>query len=680
MEHNLCVLIDFENIAAGAEKEGLGRFKLELVIRRLKDKGRILVARAYGDWGRFAKFKQDLLRLGITLMELTSYRGQEKNRADIALVVDAMELAYTRQHLDTFVVLSGDSDFTPLIMRLKELNKRVLGVGTRRSTSALLKDACDEFIFYDTLVKEQSEIFPMPRRQPEPREPEPEEEEGEVGAAEDETVSSLTKEEAFALIVETLKGLQHDSPGAVSAGLVKASILRKEPAFNETEYGFSTFTRMLEAAVAKGLLVLHRDERAGGVRVEVATEGTAPLPPPPTPAEEEIAELPGLSGEAARLREVLAEAGVDPLPRVYRHTVVYEFADHVQDRMNNKKRNTFLYTVGDVARRCRDTVPPVPPRHVRSVLQALAQSGELQHPDGKPARSPTAPFIIRKDGDGLLDALSNLYLRTLMELGESLSDSLALSQLLYGDDDHAMVVEEMVAWLVHERAHEASQAQEEGADREPRRGREGRPEERRDDRGNGERRDERRDERRRDDRGNGENRRGRDERRDDRGRDARRDDGRRRDDRGRDGRRDDRRRDEHADNRGRRPETAPRPEPREGETVIATVFAPPLVPLPVEPPAPEAREPQRQEPEIAAPIPEVIAPAAPQAGVEQAPAPETTKTPERRSRSRRAAQAEAEAEPLPPEADEPTAEAAEGEPAKRPRRRSRKPKAEVAEG
>ena len=275
---NLCVLIDFENIAAGAEKEGLGRFKLEYVLRRLKDKGRILVARAYGDWGRFAKFKQDLLRMGVQLMELTSFRGQEKNRADIALVVDAMEFAYTRSHFDTFVILSGDSDFTPLIMRLKELNKRVLGVGTRRSTSALLKDACDEFIFYDNLVREQSDLYSMvpAAKEPPMREPAPPElEEEDVGTAE-EPARSLSKDEAFALMVETIKGLMHDSPGPVSAGLVKASILRKEPAFNELEYGYSGFTRMLEAAQDRGLLTLHRDERAGGVRVEVQSEPVAP--------------------------------------------------------------------------------------------------------------------------------------------------------------------------------------------------------------------------------------------------------------------------------------------------------------------------------------------------------------------------------------------------------------------
>ena len=131
MEQNLCVLIDFENISAGCEKERLGRFDINVVMNRLKDKGRILEARAYGDWGRYARFKQSLLEAGVQMHELPSYGGHDKNRADIALVVDAMDLVYTRDFIDTYVILSGDSDFTPLVMRLRSMNKRVIGIGTR---------------------------------------------------------------------------------------------------------------------------------------------------------------------------------------------------------------------------------------------------------------------------------------------------------------------------------------------------------------------------------------------------------------------------------------------------------------------------------------------------------------------------------------------------------------------
>jgi uncharacterized LabA/DUF88 family protein len=155
LERNLAVLIDFENIVAGCEKEGLGRLDISLLMNRFKETGRVLVARSYADWGRFARYKQGMMREGISLFELSSHGGNTKNWADIALVVDGMELAYTKEYVDTFVVVSGDSDFSPLIHKLKELNKRVIGCGTRASTSRMIVEACDEFLFYDTLVQDQ---------------------------------------------------------------------------------------------------------------------------------------------------------------------------------------------------------------------------------------------------------------------------------------------------------------------------------------------------------------------------------------------------------------------------------------------------------------------------------------------------------------------------------------------
>ena len=185
MEANLCVLIDFENIGTGCDKEGLGIFDVRMVMRRLKDKGRILVSRAYADWTRWSRFKQDLVFSGVNMMELTAHGMGAKNRADIALVVDAMEIAYTRDYIDTFVILSGDSDFTPLVMRLKELNKRVIGLGTKGSTSRLIAETCDEFMFYDTLRREQhSEALSRP---------------------DSADQGSLTRDEAFDLLIETLE-------------------------------------------------------------------------------------------------------------------------------------------------------------------------------------------------------------------------------------------------------------------------------------------------------------------------------------------------------------------------------------------------------------------------------------------------------------------------------------------
>ncbi len=433
MEHKLCVLIDFENIAAGTEKEGLGRFDIRAVYRRLTDKGRILVSRSYGDWGRFAKFKQRLLEQGVQMVELTSYRGQEKNRADIALVVDAMEIAFTRDYIDTFVLLSGDSDFTPLVMRLKELDRRVIGIGTRGSSSRLLVESCDEFIFYESLLKTAKPDHKS-------------EDEDDHSAA--QTAPTLSKKQAFDLLVETLAGIQKDEPGPVLGGLIKQSMLRKSPAFDETDYGYAGFARFLEGARNKRLVTLTRDERAGGYRVD-SVDASAP-PPPEEPRqrshgrraedrrdeEEDDAGIPELGGEAARLFSVLEAQGTTPVQHMFRHTVVHEFVDHVSERERRKKRNTLMYVYGDIARRCRKTDPFVPPRHVRLVINALKAAGEVRHSSGGPVRSNTAHFIITKDAEELLVVLRKHYVRLLLDAGESLDDTSAVSQLIWNDDNH----------------------------------------------------------------------------------------------------------------------------------------------------------------------------------------------------------------------------------------------------
>jgi uncharacterized protein (TIGR00288 family) len=449
VEHKLCVLIDFENVAAGTEKEGLGRFDIRLVFRRLKDKGRILVSRSYGDWGRFAKYKQRLLEQGVTMVELTSYRGAEKNRADIALVVDAMELAFTREHIDTFVLLSGDSDFTPLVMRLKELDRRVIGIGTRGSTSRLLVESCDEFIFYDTLARaEQARLA----------DEEDDDEEQEVESASGErsvqTAPTLSREEVMSLLVETLSGIQKDEPGPVLGGLVKQSMLRKAPAFDETEYGYAGFARLLESARDKGLVRLIRDERAGGYRVDLP-EMALPPAPPPAPAldedDDDTAEVPpALGPEASRFAQLLAARGAPVVSHMARHTVVHELVDHVTDRERKKKRNTLQYVYGDIARRCRKTDPPVDAGTVRAVINVLKAAGELKHPTGGAVRSANAHFVITRDADDLLVALRRYYVSILMQAGERIADGAALSQLLWNDDEHKIDAEEILAWLLRQ--------------------------------------------------------------------------------------------------------------------------------------------------------------------------------------------------------------------------------------
>lgn len=410
-EQNLCILIDFENIAAGTERENLGRFNTKLVMNHLKEKGRVVIARAYGDWGRFAKFKQALLEQGISMMELTSYRGQDKNRADIALVVDAMELVYSRPHIQTFVLLSGDSDFTPLVMKLRELDKRIIGLGTRKATSRLLASSCDEFIFYDNLLKRSH------------REEE----------SNDETSLSpkpITSQEAFTLLVDTIKVIQRDEPRPVSAGMVKQFILRKTPTFDETDFGYSGFTDFLEAADKAQLVQLINNDKGGGYLVSI--KGNGPIVTK--------VELPKYKNPLAQaFSEKLIEDGFHPTQHFIRHTVVHEFVDHILERRAKKKRSTLVFTYGDIARRCRKTDPSASTSEVDSILNALYKAGELYGNDQKPIRSKKANFTIKKDAEELLKTLRSFYVQLLVKHhGEDfLADNIeALCELLWNDTIH----------------------------------------------------------------------------------------------------------------------------------------------------------------------------------------------------------------------------------------------------
>ena len=415
MERNLAVLIDHENIATGCEKEGLGRFDLRLVMRRLKDKGRIIVGRAYADWGRWSRFKLDLVHEGVTMVELTSHGMQSKNRADIALAVDAMELAYTRDYIDTFVVLSGDSDFTPLVMRLKELNKRVIGCGTRGSTSRLIAEVCDEFLFYDTLRQETRQTRPEAR--PERRE---EEEEGDEEGR-------LTLDEALDLFMETLENHQRDEPRPVHASVLKASMKRKAPTFSEVDLGMRTFARFVETAEKKGLVRLTPDERAGGYLVDMPG------------SDSEVQEAPAVSEEARRLLGVLAKEGIEAGTAAERRLVVDNLVAVSKERAERNRKVALEYVLGDLLRRCRQEKANVSPRTIKGIANTLGKGGLLIHPDGEPIRSPSASFTPPESAADLLAALNEYILGVLEAAGEVPADE--PFNELFGDGAEAVVTQ-----------------------------------------------------------------------------------------------------------------------------------------------------------------------------------------------------------------------------------------------
>jgi len=274
---NLALFCDFENIALGVRDARYAQFDINRVLERLLLKGSIVVKKAYCDWERYKEFKAGMHTAGFELIEIPHVKLSGKNSADIRMVVDALDLCYTKTHVDTFVIISGDSDFSPLVSKLRENDKDVIGVGVKNSTSDLLIANCDEFIYYDDLVRQQSRPRRTPRRKPasdgtdssrpaaeskdtESREAEPRESEGK-----DED----RKQEAFDLVMTTLDALaaERGAEDKIWGSMIKQALKRQRPGFNESYYGFRSFNKLLEEAAQRRLITLDRDDKSGGYLV-----------------------------------------------------------------------------------------------------------------------------------------------------------------------------------------------------------------------------------------------------------------------------------------------------------------------------------------------------------------------------------------------------------------------------
>jgi uncharacterized protein (TIGR00288 family) len=267
---NMAVFCDFENVALGVEDAKYAAFDIQKVLERLLLKGNIVVKKAYCDWERYKKFKATMHEAAFELIEIPHVRQSGKNSADIRMVVDALDLCYTKSHVDTFVVISGDSDFSPLVSKLRENNKMVIGVGVKQSTSDLLIGNCDEFIFYDDLVRE-GEKQRKARRKTAARKAVAKKTEAPKPATETETEAEAPEEEhkrqaALDLVLEMVEDLfeERGDEDKVWGSMVKQALKRRKPGFNETYHGFRTFGKLLEEAQTRGLLELDHDEKSGG--------------------------------------------------------------------------------------------------------------------------------------------------------------------------------------------------------------------------------------------------------------------------------------------------------------------------------------------------------------------------------------------------------------------------------
>jgi uncharacterized protein (TIGR00288 family) len=265
---NMALFCDFENVALGVQDAKYDKFDIGKVIERLLLKGSIVVKKAYCDWERYKAFKAPMHEASFELIEIPHVRQSGKNSADIRMVVDALDLCYTKAHVDTFVIISGDSDFSPLVSKLRENDKRVIGVGVKNSTSDLLIANCDEFIFYDDLVRQQKKS--AARRAP-PRPAVVTE-----GVPPAKKGDDARRQEALELIAETVEALiaERGEDEKVWCSMVKQALKRRKPGFAESFYGFRSFNGLLEEAERRGALKLERDEKSGGyvVRLQVPQE------------------------------------------------------------------------------------------------------------------------------------------------------------------------------------------------------------------------------------------------------------------------------------------------------------------------------------------------------------------------------------------------------------------------
>ena len=254
-EKNLALFIDFDNIALGLKGIPSKKFEIALVLQRLLDKGKIIIKKAYADWSHYPQYKNELHAAGIEMIEIPKRHISGKNSADIRLTVDAMDLCWAKEHLDTFVVVSGDSDFSPLVAKLRENGKSVIGLGMRDSSSELLIRNCDEFIFYEDLGRDSAPSL--------------------------DAAVPVKKAEVFRLLVSTVQALLREGRENLHSSVVKDTLKRKAPSFTESTFGYRSFSDLLEDAQAQGIVELARNQKAGGTWLVTGLGREKTAAPPP---------------------------------------------------------------------------------------------------------------------------------------------------------------------------------------------------------------------------------------------------------------------------------------------------------------------------------------------------------------------------------------------------------------
>lgn len=265
---NIAIFADTENVAIGVREAKYGELDIALVLERLLDKGNIILKKAYCDWSNYKQLKKPLHEAAFELIEVPHVSYSGKNSADIRMVVDALDVCYSNDHVDLFVILTGDSDFSPLVTKLRENNKRVIGIGVKHTSSDLLIENCDEYIYYDDLVRDKKKSKSNKRskgRKTSGGRSSKGSRKSKGGAQKSEGGS---KEEALEMVLDQVEALFRERDANVWASLVKQTLKRKRPNFSETFYGYRNFSHLLEDAEKKGLLEIEKDEKSGGYIIQ----------------------------------------------------------------------------------------------------------------------------------------------------------------------------------------------------------------------------------------------------------------------------------------------------------------------------------------------------------------------------------------------------------------------------
>ncbi len=259
-DQNLALFCDFENIALGVRDSGYKQFDIGLILERLLLKGSIVTKKAYCDWDRYKQFKPGMHEAAFELIEIPHVKLSGKNSADIRMVVDALDLCYTKEHIDTFVIISGDSDFSPLVSKLRENAKTVIGVGVKQSTSDLLMSNCDEFIYYDDLVPAAKASVSRSSKKARTKKKSKKTTKKPARKKDDPA------QEAIDLVIETTEALyaERGDRAKLWGSMIKQTLKRRRPGFSESVYGFNSFSDLLEEAAKRKQLELERDEKSGG--------------------------------------------------------------------------------------------------------------------------------------------------------------------------------------------------------------------------------------------------------------------------------------------------------------------------------------------------------------------------------------------------------------------------------